>query len=271
MNKSLKKIGLIILTISLFIPVMDNLAILTKTATAIAGTVFKFKLPPPPNRGIAGNRLGGASRILTRNDTQESRDSDRRLTALVPEYRNSKPELTKVWGLTADEHPTFWFYIPYAQDSIAQIDFTLRDGDNLVNQTVYKNAIPLPKQPGIVNFALPQTSKSLAIDKLYQWELKLTMKRQRDKEISVTGWVQRAGLSRELSDLIKQANPSRQAVLYAENGLWYDALSTLAKLRRDVPIEQLNQQPADLAIIQDWKNMLKSVDLDKLDNKLVIR
>jgi hypothetical protein len=277
MNESFKKIGsilLIISTCSIFtcsLPMGARIAeaLAEPVGTIIAATVFKVKLPPPPpNRGIAGNRVGGASRIA-RDPLNESPNSDRRLTALVPEYKNtaeagkSKPELTKVWGLTANEHPTFWFYIPYAQNSISQIDFSLSDGDNPTNKTVYQNAIQSSTQPGIINFSLPQTSTPLAIDKLYQWELKLTMKRQLDKEISVKGWIQRAGLNSELSDLIKQATPDRQAALYAENGLWYDALSTLAELRRD--------RSQDLTIVQDWKNILKSVDLGKLANKPFVK
>jgi Domain of Unknown Function (DUF928) len=266
MNKSLKKIGSILLIISTCSIFTCSLPVGMRIAWAIAATVFKVKLPPPPpNRGIAGNRVGGASRVSSRDPIDESPNSNRRLTALVPEYKNAteagklNPELTKVWGLTANEHPTLWFYIPYAQNSISRIDFILSDGDNPTNRTVYQNAIQSPTQPGIVNFSLPQTSTPLAIDKLYQWELKLTMKRQLDQEISVKGWIQRAGLNSNLSDLIKQATPDRQAALYAENGLWYDALSTVAALRRD--------RPQDLAIIQDWKNILRSVDLGKLANK----
>lgn len=278
MNESLKKIGSILLiigTCSIFtcsLPIGSRIAsaLAEPVGTIIAAGVFKVKLPPPPpNRGIAGNRVGGASRVATRDPIDESPNSDRRLTAIVPEYKNateagkSKPELTKVWGITANEHPTLWFYIPYAQNSISRIDFILIDGDNPTNRTVYQNAIQSPKYPGIVNFSLPQTSEPLAIDKLYQWELKLTMKRQLDQEIYVKGWIQRASLNSELSDLIRQATPERQAALYAENGFWYDALSTFAELRRN--------RPQDLAIIQDWRNILQSVDLGKLANKPFVK
>jgi Domain of Unknown Function (DUF928) len=270
MNKSLKKIGSILLIIGTCSMFTCSLPVGFRIASAIAAGIFKVKLPPPPpNRGIAGNRVGGASRVATRDPNDESPNSDRRLTALVPEYKSatgsgkSNPELTKVWGITANEHPTLWFYIPYTQNSISRIDFILIDGDNPTNKTVYQNAIQSPTQPGIVDFSLPQTSTPLAIDKLYQWELKLTMKRQLDNEISVKGWIQRASLNSELSDLIRQTTPERQAALYAENGFWYDALSTFAELRRD--------RPQDVAIIQDWRNILKSVDLGKLANKPFVK
>jgi Domain of Unknown Function (DUF928) len=268
MHKLFKKFGFSLVIIGTIAGFTCSLPVGLRIAAAISA-VFKVKLPPPPpNRGIAGNRVGGASRVSSRDPIDESPNSDRRLTALVPEYKHSAEAgkfnpRSMVWGLTTSERPTWWFYIPYAQDSIDRIDFSLIDGDNPANRTVDRNSIQPPTQPGIVNFSLPQTSVPLTIDKLYQWELKLTMKRQLDKEISVKGWIQRAGLNNELSDVIKQATPAGQAALYAENGLWYDALSTFAELRRD--------RPQDLEIVKDWKNILKSVDLGKLANKPFVK
>jgi hypothetical protein len=270
MNTSLKKIGFICAVIGTLSTFSYTLPTGVRIVSAIAAAVFKVKLPPPPpNRGIAGNRIGGASRVSRQDPIDESPNSDRRLTALVPEYKNSleagkyKPELTKIWGMTASEHPTIWFYIPYHQDSISRIDFSLIDGDNLTKKTVFKNAIKRPTQPGIVSFSLPQTSTPLTVDRLYQWELKLTMKRQLDREISVKGWIQRVALNNQLNDSINQAPLDRQAALYAENGFWYDALSSLAQLRRE--------QPQDLALIQDWQNLLKSIELGKLANKPFVK
>jgi Domain of Unknown Function (DUF928) len=350
-NKLLRQIGISLVAISGFTSFTYSLPFQVKIAVAIADT-FKFKLPPPPNRGIAGNRMGGASRISSqdsykqdepvdtlgdrneiridglfnhkvdrqerrsgvRNETKEktstiSRKNGREvtttnsnsslivtgdanisgntntniilnrhliLTALVPEYRNftsrkSPPELTKVWGLTANDRPTLWFDLPDSQASIDRINFILRDGDNSASKTIYRASIQPPKQIGLIKFSLPQTSAALSIDKLYKWELKLIMKSTVDRqnkpikaeEISVTGWIQRASLKSELSDRINRSNPHQQATLYAENGFWYDALSTLAELRRDFP--------QDLAIRQDWINILKSVDLAPLVDRPFVK
>ncbi len=270
MNKLFNNIGLILVAIGTLSSFTSILPIRSRIDLAIAAPAFKVKLPPPPpNRGIAGNRIGGASRIANQDPIDEGTKSDRHLTAFVPEYRNStepgklKSQVTKVWGLTANKYPTLWFYIPYAQDSIDSINFILRDGDNPSNQAVYQDSIQPPTQPGIINFSLPQTNAPLAIDRLYQWELKLTMKRQLNREISVKGWIQRASLSSDLSDLMEQVPPNRKAAIYAENGFWYDALSTLAELRRN--------GSQDLTTVQDWRNLLQSVDLAKLANKPFVK
>jgi Domain of Unknown Function (DUF928) len=275
-NKLRRKIGFILVAIGTFSIVTDLLPFRLKVAQAISGAV-KFVPPRIPDRGIAGNRFGSASRTSDRDPTLRDPRGDRKypdLTALVPEYRDpqSKSAPSKVWGLTANEYPTLWFYIPYAQTSISKIDFILKDRDNSGDKVIYQTSIQPSQQAGIINFSLPKISSPLAIDKLYQWQLKLTMKPQPDpkkvtpskaEEISVTGWIQRASLNQELNDRIARSTPNQQAALYAENGFWYDALSTLALLRRDAP--------QDPTIQQDWGNLLKSVELGKLANKPIFK
>jgi Domain of Unknown Function (DUF928) len=268
MNRSFQNWGFSLVAIATLSIFTYSLPILVTIPSAIA-TRPKFKPPiPPNNRTLNGHRTGAGSYIVT-NPIEESANSNRRLTALVPEYRNStetdkfKPELTKVWGLTANEYPTLWFYIPYAQASISRIDFILRDRDNPADPIVYQKSIQSPKQPGILDIELPKTSEPLVIDRFYQWELKVTRNKSYNKEVSVKGWIQRTDLDPKLSDLIAQTTPERQVDLYAENGFWYDALSTLAKLRRD--------RSQDLAVRQDWKNMLKSVNLGKLANQPFVK
>jgi uncharacterized protein YeaO (DUF488 family) len=72
---------------------------------------------------------------------------------------------------------------------------------------------------------------------------------------AVDGWIQRISPSSKLSQQLKQAPTKQQARLYAENGIWFDALTTLAELRLK------NSQ--DAAIAQDWKSLLQSVGLEQ--------
>jgi Domain of Unknown Function (DUF928) len=224
-----------------------------------------FKLPPAPKRGAPGNRKGAGSRLTPMDSTNESGKSNRRFVALVPEYQtstgteNSSSELANIWGLTTNKYPTIWFHIPYPQSLVSRIDFTLYNRDNLSNQVFYQESRKPAEKPGLISFSLPKTKEPIAINQLYRWEVKLTLNRELDKEVFVTGWIQRAALSNNLSEKLKLVTPHKQAILYAENGIWYDAISTLAKLRRDLP--------QDLAIKQDWVDILKSVDLDELSDK----
>src|SRR5437868_1183265 len=72
-------------------------------------TTIRFNPPsPPPDRGAPGNRGEGASR-------GECTSFDLPLTALVPSYEqhlsqgtNETVAVTRVWGLTSVEQPSFW-------------------------------------------------------------------------------------------------------------------------------------------------------------------
>jgi Domain of Unknown Function (DUF928) len=259
MNKSFKKFGIILVTLGMYCVFADRVPFGLTIESAIAGV--RFLLPKPPNGGIATNRFGSGSRTFEPDPTlgEMRGDEDPTLTAFVPEYK--QPNSLKVWGRTTNEYPTVWAYIPYSSALISRIDFILRNGDNPANPIVYQTSIQAPKKAGIVNFSLPKTSTPLAIDKLYQWEVKLTMKSQPTEKI--TGWIQRAKIDSNLSDRIKRANPSQQADLYAENGFWYDALSTLAIQRRDFP--------TDPAIKENWQTMLKSVNLEGLADRPFVK
>jgi Domain of Unknown Function (DUF928) len=264
MNKLLKKLGFILIVVSTWPTFLSTLLLDTKISEA-ANKFKSFKLPSPPNRGVAGNRKGAGSRLISKDSTNESGKSNRRFVAIVPDYRilteGGKPnsELSKVWGLTASEYPTIWFYVPYPQSLVSRIDFTLYNRDDLSNQVFYKEERKSALRPGIISFSLPRTKRPMTVNQLYQWELKLTLNRNLEKEVFVTGWIQRAALSNELGKKLKLATLHEQAILYAENGIWYDAISTLANLRRDLP--------QNLVIKQDWEDILKSVDLDELSNK----
>jgi Domain of Unknown Function (DUF928) len=269
MNKMLNKMGFILAIISNFVIYHQ---ILGEISLALAVTKSKVQLPKPPNRGgVTGNRFGSASRQSDRDPTLSTIRGRRKiLTAFAPAYSmpisagSSPVESTKVWGLTTKENPSLWFYIPYSKAIISHIDFNLRDQDNSNNKTVYRTSILPARQGGIIGFSVPK-NVPLTIDCLYQWELKLTMKTptnfkiglQKNAEtIAVTGWIQRVGLTSLLSNEIKQSDRTKQADLYAVNGYWYDALATLAELRRE--------QPQDLDIQKDWENILESIDLEEL-------
>jgi Domain of Unknown Function (DUF928) len=228
-------------------------AILQLNLTTAIAAPIKLKLPPPPQRGIAGNRSAAASRDTCPTVAQP-------LTALVPEYRSTQGN--RVWGLTGVDHPTLLVYVPYGKNAIVDLSFTLQDESNPADtQIIYQNPNLAPAAtPGIMRIALPKFSKPLVANKPYHWFLKLNMGcTAGQRPIFVDGWVQRADLDRTLSDQLKQASPTGKIALSAENGLWYDALNSLASLRA--------AKPQDPGLKQDWQNLLKSIDLGDLANQ----
>jgi hypothetical protein len=76
------------------------------------------------------------------------------------------------------------------------------------------------------------------------------------RPIYAEGWIQRMELDRNLSKQIDQATPTDKVTLYAENGLWHDAITTLAHLRAT--------KPQDPGLNQDWQNLLDAIGLGDL-------
>jgi Domain of Unknown Function (DUF928) len=243
---------------SLFWGFTITLGVLPAISTAIAPPemmAIRFVPPPlPPDRSAPGNRGEGASRGCT--------IGTRPLTALVPmervttEQSSNEPELTQVWGLTSQERPSFWFYVPYEPAAVQSLEFVLQDEQE---ETLYRSEIPIPEQSGMVSVTLPPTAPTLIEGKAYHWFFKAKTKcaTQQTPTLSyVEGWVQRQALSPALRERLQQALPQEQAELYAQNGIWYDALHSVA--------ERWRLNPTDTALVQEWRELLGAIGLADL-------
>jgi hypothetical protein len=211
--------------------------------------------PPPPDRSAPGNRGEGASRGCIAGNQP--------LTALVPTYEqtldSNQGTITQVWGLTSAEHPHFWFYVPYESNSVRAIEFVLQDDQD---ETLYRTSVSIPSKVGIVGVQVPSTANPLEPNRRYHWFFKVRTAcdpNQPETLEYVEGWVQRQSLEAGLRDRISQASPQQRAALYAENGIWHDALTTLAEQRR--------ANPNDGAIAKDWTDLLRAVGLENLANQ----
>ena len=262
MMKNLTKLGLIcglMVAISDFkYPQLVNLEAIAATISA----AFRLKLPPPPNRGIAGNRHGAASRIATKDPISEHGSEPPVITAFVPEYQNIAPGQTGVWGLTTNQYPTFWFYISEIKSPLYRLDFSLLDRESQADRLIYQTSLKNPQQAGIINFALPSSSQPLILNKLYRWELKFVLKSNNKSRIVVKGWIQRSDLDAQLRDRLKQSNSAEQAALYANNGFWYDAFTTVA--------DRHYIQPQDPEIDRVWQILLDSIQLGNLADRSLV-
>ncbi len=235
-----------------------------------SSTSIKFKPPPPPpDRGAAGDRGEGASRGCG--------SSKQSLMALVPDYKQiikldgkEAIPVTKIWGLTTAKYPTFWFSVPYEKSSITKMEFVIKDESQKPSKTIYRTILNEPKKPGIMGVSIDKATEALQVSKtkhqqMYHWYLKVRVKchpEQLAELRTVEGWIERVKLNPKLADRLKQATPLQQVALYAENGIWHNALTTLAKLRL--------AKPKDASLLADWTSLLKSEELDGLANQPLI-
>ncbi len=212
--------------------------------------IFAAAPPPPPDIGEPGQRSEAGSRGCEEMDKPLA-SSQKRLTALVPVYSGSE----LVLGATLAPAPIFWFYIPYQYQSPFPAKFVLR---NKEGKLVYQSDVTLPETPGVISLSIPRAVPPLEIGKRYRWFLKIYCKAQ-EPPAFVEGWIQRNLLNPVLKSQLEKATPRDRVALYAANGIWFEALSTAAELRR--------RDPKDTS----WAALLRSVGLNDFVNEPILQ
>ncbi|WP_298976341.1 DUF928 domain-containing protein [uncultured Thermosynechococcus sp.] len=208
---------------------------------------------PPKNLSRPGNREGAATRGICKVQTLANEPD---LTTLVPASNI---------GLTAATRPTFYWYLP--ANNYQALEFalfqTLADGTQV---PIYKQQFPTANRPRLDSIMLADDVPPLQEGVDYRWTVSLICNPS-DPDPSqirfVEGWVQRIALPKTLEQQLRQANPLQRYELLAINGLWYDALDALVKLRQ--------AQPNNPKINTLWRELMtaEGVDLHRL-SKLAI-
>jgi hypothetical protein len=202
--------------------------------TASAAVAQEFV---PPDRGMPGRRESGGTRggCLPNQTT---------LMALMPNSNISQ---------TVSGYPTFFWYVPATTAEVAE--FVLLDSND---REIYTTTFALDHQAGIIQLSLPDaTLPPLTIGTEYQWYFSLICDMQdRSGDVFTSGWIQRIAPNPALTRQLEQVAENDRAKVYAEAGIWQDALMHLATLR--------TAQPNNAEIAQQWETLLESVDLEDL-------
>lgn len=209
--------------------------------------------PGDPGRG-AGSRGG-----------QSCPRADKPLTTLMPvtpkslvrgqELAPEKKASDSRLGLTVAERPIFWFYIPYSLTSEHPIEFVLQDDKN--NDIYQTTLTEQGTSPGIVGFELPSTAPALEVNKTYRWYFYIYCTADRtDDPTFVEGWVKRVSINPSLKRQLEQAKPQQRFELYAKAGIWHEAVTSLAELRR--------KNPEDASLKNEWTTLLEAMNLEAI-------
>lgn len=188
----------------------------------LGGGTWVFNAPPPPPDIGKPKTTGGGSRGCESEaqENQSAPSGEKPLTALIPETG---------WGLTTAEQPTLWFYVPYS--SSLSGEFVLMDE---ANQTVYQTPLTLTGAPGVVSLPLSSKAARFETGKRYHWYFNIYCKPEQPP-LFVEGWIQRVELNPNLKTQLEKATLQERVALYADNGIWHDALTASAELRRTDP------------------------------------
>lgn len=172
------------------------------------------------------------------------------LTALIPNSNS---------GITLSEYPMFFFYIPDVNLEGVEGELTLR---NEQNELVYKQIVPLKASDSIVRveFSNSPSLPALAVGKSYYWMFSLLLdKLDRSGNTFVTGWIKRIEPNSEIKQKLGTALPQAYPTIYATNGIWYETLDSLAKLRCT--------SPNDAVLASNWQSLLQQVGLPEISQK----
>ena len=198
-------------------------------------TTASPKAPDFSGTGRPGRQTAGDSRDRCPMVNQ-------RLTALMP---------TSHSGKTVTARPTFWFYVPYSAQQVTAGEFVLQ-GEN---HDPYRVPFTLPQTPGFVSVSIP-ASAALEDERWYRWYFKVYCNpHENSSPTFVQGWIQKIAFNPTLQSQLK-STALRDDIVYANEGIWYDAIAHLAELRQN--------NPQSIALAADWHQLLQAQGVDLL-------
>ena len=200
-----------------------------KTEAAKPAPKVKFR---PPSTGAASVRVTGGSRGTGATLTT--------LDVLAPDDI----------GVTIQEQPSlFWFQ---SQPSDASFELTLlQEGriDPLVQVAVGRSS-----RAGIQRLKLSDHGGKLVPGVEYQWVVALvTDPENRSTDLVASGVIKRLEPSAALKQEIASATPETLANVYAEAGIWYDALTVLS--------DQIDAAPGNKGLRQARADLIQQIGL----------
>ena len=166
-------------------------------------------------------------------------------------------------GLTTQAQPTlYWYQSEPAEDM--EFEFTLNFNDETIHEIRLGQAI----NTGIQKLDLSESEVSLEANQPYEWIIALIPDpNDRAKDITSSTFIQRIAVTETLSNELQNADSGEHPYIYANAGIWYDALKSLNDAIEAAPDDeklkltmmQLLEQ-ADLAEIVQLEKHPISVD-----------
>lgn len=217
-------------------PASDSTAATATTTGPVSAPLTNplYKLPKvgKPRRRVGGGRRGPA-------------DDLPKLFTLVPEHV----------GLTVAPYPTLYWYIDDNAQGDVAFELTLIDDESI--QPLIDVRLARPEKPGLQAIDLADHGVELAPGQEYQWSVALVpSEATHSRAVISTGWVERVPDSDGVVARARDGGPGSAAALYAEAGLWYDALDSVCS--------QVVQNPADAQSRERLASLLQQVGLPEI-------
>ena len=156
----------------------------------------------PPSRGAPGGRIGGGTRggqnIFV-------------VSVLAPDHS----------GFTTSEQPTLYWFI--SKPTSLPIEVTVMDPDGV--KPFLETQLSSPTKAGIQRVSLADYNVHLAPGAAYRWFVAVVPDAdRRSKDILAGGAIERVDLQDDIKAKLAKASDKELPFVYAQAGLWYDAL-----------------------------------------------
>jgi hypothetical protein len=196
--------------------------------TTAAAPSFTYK---PPMRGAPATRVGGGTR---------SAGAALTLNVLAPGET----------GYTTQEKPTIYWFVSQAVNTPVAMELTLISNESL--QAASKPLLEITLQPplakGIHALRLADHGITLRPGVEYQWFVAVVRDpAQRSNDTIAGGTIKRVADSDAVQSRLKQTLQAQWPAVYAEAGIWYDAIDQLSQqISADASNRRLREQRAAL-------------------------
>jgi hypothetical protein len=192
-----------------------------------------FHPPGGVSGGILPIRVGGGSR--------GGPDDGLSVQVLVPEQL----------ALTTQAQPSLYWY--QNKTAKTQCEVTVTEPKNPKPLLMMKSGAAVPA--GIHAIRLSKFNIKLKPDVTYKWSVAVVVDPDnRSLDVVANGVIKRIDASPDLAAKLATAADADKPALYAENGIWYDALQSIS--------DQIDKSPKDTALRQERADLLKQVGMD---------
>lgn len=232
---TISKLGMLLVMVlapfSTFVSAEDAQGVVVQQDQA-ASSGFVYR---PPMRGAPVSRVGGASRGIG--------DADLELSVLAPDHT----------GLTTNSQPTLYWYL--SKPVNARLDVTVINNDEI--DPILEKVIGIPNSAGIQRLDLATAGTRLEPGIEYRWFVSVTPdEEQRSNDIVASGTIEYTAPDADLERRIAASDEREQAAIFAENGLWYDAIDSLS--------HAIENNPGDASLRALRAAMLEQVGLNSV-------
>jgi hypothetical protein len=169
----------------------------------------------PPELGFPGPRVGASTRGGGREAT---------LHLLAPDHQ----------GLTTTDQPTLYWYL--AQPTSTRIVVTIQEEDAIA--PLLEIELPTPTAPGIHAFRLSDHGARLRPDRGYYWYVSLVPDpERRSQDFTVGASIRYQNPPPALRERLAAARNGGRVFVYAESGVWYDAIAAISAQVVAAPVD----------------------------------